>query len=190
MPLASGFAVSRPLFQYTDDEKSSLPPDISSATAYNSRPLNLVQETPGKAPSHFSPSEEPVYITATDISYTEQIVEPFTQEAGILLVCRADDSHLSNSFFSLGSSRPKTYRHPDQSSSLLDHLLGLFPGECHPTQLLQQPVFSPVVQLSSCEIQAGCTNASSIHHTARSPLFSDTCDELPLSVNIFIHMKE
>ena len=99
-------------------------------------------------------------------------------------------SSVKQFFFSLGSSRPKLYCLPNQLSSLQDHLVGLFPGECHPTQLLQQAVFSPIVQLSSCEIQAGFTNASSIHHSVRSPLFSDTCDELSLSVNTGIHMKE
>ena len=102
VPLTSGFAVSRSLFEYTDDEKSSFPLKTSSATTYNCKPLNPVQEAPGKAPSHCRPSEEPV--TGTDLSSTEQLVEPCTQKAGNLLVCRADDSHLSNSSFSLGSS--------------------------------------------------------------------------------------
>ena len=100
VPLTSGPAVSSPLFEYTDDEKSSFPLDISSATAYNWKPLNLVHETPGKAPSHSRPSEEPV--TATDISSTEQLVERCTQKAGNLLVRRADNSHLSSSFFLIG----------------------------------------------------------------------------------------
>ena len=112
VPLTSGNAVSSPLLEYTDDEKSSFPLDIPSATAYNWKPLNLIQETPGKAPSHSRPREEPV--TATDTLSTEQIVEPCTQKAGNLLVRRADNSHLSNSFFSLGSSSPKPYHHPDQ----------------------------------------------------------------------------
>ena len=60
VPLTSGSAVSSPLFEYTDDEKSSFPLDISSATAYNWKSLNLIQETPGKVPSHSRPNEEPV----------------------------------------------------------------------------------------------------------------------------------
>ena len=65
VPLTSGSAISRKVFEYTDNEKS-FPPDILSATVYNCKPLNLVQEAPGKAPSHSRPSEEPV--TGTDIS--------------------------------------------------------------------------------------------------------------------------
>ena len=109
------------------------------------------------APPHSKRSEEPV--TATAISSTEQLVEPCTQKTGSLLGHRADNSHLSNSSFSLGSSKPKSYRHPKQSPPMPDGLFGHFPGECHRAKLLQQSVFSLIVQLSSCELQASYTNA-------------------------------
>lgn len=85
---------------------------MSSPTAYDHKPLNLVQKALDIAPPHSKRSEEQV--TATAISSTEQLVEPCTQKTGSLLGHRADNSHLSNSSFSLGSSKPKPYRHPEQ----------------------------------------------------------------------------
>ena len=157
VPLPSGFTISRPLWEHSDNEQSSFLLDMSSPTACDHKPLNLVQKALDIAPPHSKRSEEQV--TATAISSTEQLVEPCTQKTGSLLGHRADSSHLSNSSFSLGSSNPKPYRHPEQSPSLRDDLFGHFPGECHRAKLLQQPVFSLIVQLTSCELQASYTNA-------------------------------
>ena len=154
VPLSSGFTVSRPLWEHSDNEQSSFLLDMSSPTAYDHK---LVQKALDIAPPHSKRSEEQV--TAIAISSTEQLVEPCTQKTGSLLGHRADNSHLSNSSFSLGSSKPKPYRHPEQSPSLPDDLFGHFPGECHRAKLLQQPVFSLIVQLSSYELQASYTNA-------------------------------
>ena len=112
VPLPSGFTVSRPLWEQSDNEQSSFVLDMSSPTAYDHKPLNLVQKALDIAPPHSKRSEEQV--TATAISSTEQLVEPCTQKTGSLLGHRADNSHLSNSSFSLGSSKPKPYRHPEQ----------------------------------------------------------------------------
>ena len=112
VPLPSGFTVSRPLWEHSDNEQSSFLLDMSSPTAYDHKPLNLVQKALDIAPPHSKWSEEQV--TATAISSTEQLVEPCTQKTGSLLGHRADNSHLSNSSFSLGSSKPKPYRHPEQ----------------------------------------------------------------------------
>ena len=112
VPLPSGFTVSRPLWEHSDNEQLSFLLDMSSPTAYDHKPLNLVQKVLDIAPPHSKRSEEQV--TATAISCTEQLVEPCTQKTGSLLGHRADNSDLSNSSFSLGSSKPKPYRHPEQ----------------------------------------------------------------------------
>ena len=83
VPLPSGFTISRPLWEHSDNEQLSFLLDMSSPTAYDHKPLNLVQKALDIAPPHSKRSEEQV--TATAISSTEQLVEPCTQKTGSLL---------------------------------------------------------------------------------------------------------
>ena len=43
VPQPSGFTLSRPLWEHSDNEQSSFLLDMSSLTAYDHKPLNLVQ---------------------------------------------------------------------------------------------------------------------------------------------------
>ena len=92
VPQPSGFTVSRPLWEHSDNEQSSFLLDMSSPTAYDYKPQNLVQKALDIAPPHSKGSEEQV--TATASSSTEQLLEPCTQKTGSLLGHRADNSHL------------------------------------------------------------------------------------------------